>query len=69
MPDKLTVKEWRLIKQITMQRLADAIGVHVNTIRSYEKDPKHIPIDKAMAIAKFYGVDINDIAFSVRSTT
>ena len=60
----LTVKEWRLAKSISQQKMADALGVHINTYRKLEEDPEKIRIGQAAKISKTLGVGLNEIAFS-----
>jgi DNA-binding XRE family transcriptional regulator len=61
--DKMTFRQVRLMKEISQQQLADAIGVHVNTVMHWEKKPDNIPVSKAIAIANFLGCDITSIIF------
>ena len=59
----LTVKEWRLAKSISQQKMADALGVHINTYRNLEEHPENIRVGQAAKISKMLGVGLNDIAF------
>lgn len=59
----LTLRQWRRAKEITQEKMADTLGVHVNTYQNWEEDPGKISIDKAFAIAKILDVSIDDINF------
>jgi DNA-binding XRE family transcriptional regulator len=59
----LTLRQWRRAKEITQEKMADTLGVHVNTYQNWEEDPGKISIDKAFAIADFLGISINEINF------
>ena len=66
--DKMTFRQVRLMKEISQQQLADAIGVHVNTVIKWEKKPDNMLVSKAMAIANFLGCDITNIIFASNPT-
>ncbi len=59
----LTLRQWRRAKEITQEKMADTLGVHVNTYQNWEEDPGKISIDKAFAIAKILNVSIDNISF------
>ena len=58
-----TVREWRRIKEISQQTVADAIGVHVNTYARWEKDAADMPIRAGFILAQLLGVSVDDIIF------
>lgn len=66
----LTVREWRLAKEISQQTMADRLGVHVNTYISMEKEPHKIKIGDAATISDILGVPLSQIDFNAtkRST-
>lgn len=64
----LTVKQWRLAKEITIAEMAEACGVHYNTYAKWEEDPGKISIDAAKKIAKALGESVDAIFFSENST-
>ena len=64
MAEKLTVKQHRLIREISQEEMADKIGIHVQTYRAWEEKPEKISIAKAKKIATAFGISINDIYFS-----
>ena len=64
MAEKLTVKQHRLIREISQEEMAEKVGVHVQTYRAWEENPEKISIAKAKKIATAFGISINDIYFS-----
>ncbi len=69
MPKTFTIREIRLMKEISQQQAADAVGVHVNTYIAWEKQPEKIPIAKALALAEFFGVSVTEINFHANKPT
>lgn len=55
--------EWRRAKKISQEKLGKEAGVSANTIRQWERTPEIIPIGKAIKIANFIGIDLDDIIF------
>ena len=64
----LTVKQWRLAKQMTVAEMAAACGVHPNTYARWEDEPGKISIEAAVKIAEALGESIDDIFFAANST-
>lgn len=63
MERKLTLKQHRLMRDLTQGQMADKIGVHINTYNSWEKEPQKISIEKAKKIARTLGISIDEIFF------
>lgn len=59
----LTLREWRRVKEISQENMANKLKIHVNTYQNWEKDSGKISFDKAVEISKILGVSLNDIAF------
>lgn len=59
----LTLRQWRRVKEISQEKMAEILGVHVNTYQNWEETPEKISIEKAMAIADIFNVSLNDITF------
>ena len=59
----LTVREWRRAKEISQETMAERLHIHVNTYMKWEKSPGQISFEKAIEIAKIFGVSLNDISF------
>lgn len=57
----LTLRQWRRLKEMSQQELADKLNVHVNTIIRYEQNPDSVTIGMAKEIADALGVPIEDI--------
>lgn len=60
---KLSIKEWRRIREISQESAAKACGVHVNTYAKWEKDAEKMPVRAAYALAALFGVSVEDIIF------
>lgn len=58
-----TIRQMRLAKEITQEEMAKACEVHVNTYISWEKNPKSIPVGKAIVICNMLNVDIGAVSF------
>lgn len=63
MPDKLTLRQHRLIKGITQKELADSIGVHETTYLKIERDPNNAKVSNVKAICKALGISIDELIF------
>lgn len=64
MTEKLTVKQHRLIREISQEEMAEKVGVHVQTYRAWEENPEKISIAKAKKIAAAFNISINEIFFA-----
>ena len=62
----LTLREWRRIKEISQQSMADKLNIHVGTYQHWEQDPGRIPFGKAVEIARIFQVELDDIRFSTK---
>ncbi|WP_332237403.1 helix-turn-helix domain-containing protein [Sporolactobacillus sp. KGMB 08714] len=59
MPDKLI--ELRKRKNLTIQNMADAIGIAKSTYASYETGYRQPPIDVLIKIADFFAVSLDTL--------
>ena len=59
----LSFKQWRLVKELTQEDMAQKIGVHVNTYRAWEKNPEEITLKNARKIAGALEVPPDQIFF------
>ena len=59
----LTVRQWRLAKEITQQTMAEKLGVHVNTYMSWEKEPENISVTNARKISEILELPFDEIRF------
>lgn len=60
----LTLKQWRLAKEISQEQMAGKCGVHRNTYAAWEENPEDISIKNAKIIAKALGESVNVIFFN-----
>lgn len=66
---KFTIAEWRRLKNMSQQRLADLCGVHLNTVRHWEDNPREIKLIHANKIAEIFEVSLENIIFLPSDTT
>lgn len=66
---KFTIAEWRRLKNMSQQRLADLCGVHLNTVRNWEDNPREIKLIHANKIAEIFEVSLENIIFLPSDTT
>ena len=66
--DKFTIPEWRRMKNISQNKMADALGMHVNTYRAMEAKPTKLRLEKLIEISRILGVSLNDIRISGSGT-
>jgi len=64
----LTMKQWRLAKEMSQEDLARKCNVHRNTIASWEEDPESVSIKNARLISKALNEPVDVIFFSNSST-
>lgn len=60
---KLTLREWRRLKEVSQEEMAKACGVHVNTYRTWEEKPSMIKLTDARTIAERLEITLDDIIF------
>jgi len=58
---KNKIKVYRAMRDITQEKLADALGITRQTVISIEKGKWDPSLPLAMKIARFFGVTIEDI--------
>lgn len=63
---KNKVYDFRVLKRMTQQELADAVGISKQTIFVMEKDNYFPSLILAFRISDYFGVDINEIFSYVR---
>lgn len=56
-----TLKELRARKNETQAETAAAVGVSVQTYNAWEKNIANVAVSEVNALAKHFGVSINDI--------
>jgi putative transcriptional regulator len=60
---KMTVREHRLVREISQEAMAERLGIHRNTYAAWEKDPGSISIRDGKRVATALGVSVDDIFF------
>ena len=58
---KLTVKQARKLRDLSQQRAADCMGMHVQTYRKLEQNPKQMTIEQALRFCEMAEVSYGDI--------
>ena len=59
----LTLKQWRLAKEISQEEMAKRCGVHRNTYAAWEKNPNNISVENAVVIAEALKESVDTIFF------
>lgn len=58
-----TIRQWRRLKDLSQQTMAERCNVFINTYINWEKAPEKLTIEKGHIVAKALGVDFDDISF------
>lgn len=61
---KPTLRQIRLMKEISQEKMAKELGIHRNTYVNWEDNPGRIPVDQAKRISEILQADMNDIFFN-----
>lgn len=61
MPEQLTIKNWRQIRGMTQQEVADKLGISSKTVIHWEKDTTDLSNVTIYALAKLYEVELDRI--------
>ncbi|WP_207656866.1 helix-turn-helix transcriptional regulator [Clostridium sp. chh4-2] len=64
----LTMRQWRLAKELSQEDMAIKCGVHRNTYASWEENPDNVSVGNAKIIAKALGESVEIIFFNEEST-
>ena len=62
--DKYTLKELRARKNKTQEQVARDLGISPQTYNAWEKDIGNVAVRKVRAVAKYYGVKLEEIFFA-----
>lgn len=65
---KLTLAEWRRARGISQEKMAEDLGVHINSYTRWEKNPLEIRYGNALTIANILNVSLDDILFVCDTT-
>ena len=61
---RFTLKELRARKNKTQMEVAKDLGISYQTYNAWEQDISNVGISKVYAVAKYFGVTIDQIAFT-----
>lgn len=61
MSERLTLRQWRLAREISIDKMAKALEIHPNTYSAWEQEPEKIPVGKAVKITQLLDVHFADI--------
>lgn len=64
---RLTIKQARLISELTQKEIAEVLGVHVQTYMKWEKSPEEMSIGTAKQFARIVKRDFDEIFFDSES--
>lgn len=58
---KYTLRELRARKNVTQKEVAKDLGISYQTYNAWEQDISNVGISKVYALAKYFGVTIDEI--------
>lgn len=64
----LTMKQWRLAKELSQEEMASKCNVHRNTYAAWEDNPDMVSVGNAKVIAQALGESVNTIFFNEDTT-
>lgn len=64
---KLTLKQARLLSDLTQKEVAEILGVHVQTYMKWERNPEDMSVGTAKQLSKIFNVDFEEIFFDKES--
>jgi transcriptional regulator with XRE-family HTH domain len=56
------IKDVRQDHDLSQQQIAEKIGLYTTTYQRYERGEREVPLDIAIALAKYYNVSIDYLA-------
>ena len=56
----MTLKQWRRGWELSQREMANKLGVHENTYRSWERSPGKIPIQYVVKITEILDIPMQD---------
>lgn len=62
---RYTLKELRARKNRTQAQVAEDLGVTTQTYNAWERDISGVAVSKVLAVAKYFGVELDDIFFTL----
>ena len=61
MSERLTLRQWRLAREVSIEQMAKSLGIHPNTYAAWEQEPEKIPVGKAIQISQLLDVRMEDL--------
>ena len=61
---ELTLKQWRLVKGLTQEQMAERCNVHRNTYAAWEDNPENVSVKNAKTISKALNESVDLIFFT-----
>lgn len=61
MKDKLTIKQLRVLHDLTQESMAEILGIHTQTYRKKETGVSKWTLDDVVAIKKHFKINIDDL--------
>ena len=61
---RYTLKELRARKNETQEQVARNLGISPQTYNAWEKDVSNVAVSKVQAVARYFGVQLEDIFFA-----
>lgn len=65
---KISVKQARILNDMTQSKMANELGIHVQTYRKIENNPDLATIEQAKMISDITMIPYDEIFFNVDST-
>lgn len=59
----LTIREWRRLKEITLEQMAKDFEVTRQTVANWEDHPEALRVETVLKIAKYLDIDFSEIRF------
>lgn len=59
--EKLTIRQWRRIRDLSQAEMASQLGVHINTYRHMEQYPSETKLSTLLAICNIMDIGIDNI--------
>lgn len=64
----ITLKQARLLSDLTQKEVAVKLGVHMQTYMKWEKSPEDMPVRKAKEVSQLFNRGVDEIFFDTIST-
>lgn len=61
MSERLTLRQWRLAREVSIEQMAKSLGIHPNTYAAWEQKPEKIPVGEAIKITQLLDVRMEDL--------